>query len=282
VNLTKADATFDIYTHVANMVREQLVAANDVDAMWWHNRLDRAMVKMPVMTFAYAVTEYGVTEHILDECKRRYGWEDGLAKKARDLARIIRQVCEELLPRPAAAMRYICELTDYCTERGKPLRWTSPTGVPIANRHYKPNTRDVEMPLRGVRVKYRVADGWSSDIIEDEARNAAAANFVHSRDASHLIRSVNTAVGEGITNVVCVHDCFGTTAPHSHHFQQIIRREMVLMYVGALFPDPRRPSLGHNPLAQLRAWNAGEDFPPPPEQGTLDPTEVGYAEYTFK
>jgi len=85
-------------------------------------------------------------------------------------------------------------------------------------------------------------------------------------------------------------------------FREIINREMTLMYVGRLVryassgeglglrglappEDPRwrqPPSLSHNPLAQLRAWNAGEDYPPAPEQGTLDPAEVGKAKYTFR
>lgn len=138
------------------------------------------------------------------------------------------------------------------------------------------------MKVAGVRVEYTVADGWSSDILKDKARSSAPANFVHSRDAAHLIRGVNGAVREGITNVVCVHDCFGTTAARSQRFQLILRRELALTYAGAIWPGPRRKSLSHNPLAQLRTWNAGEDYPPPPEQGTLDPIEVGNAEYPFK
>src|SRR5262249_45705419 len=133
------------------------------------------------------------------------------------------------------------------------------------------------------------------------ARICARVNFVHTRDTAYLIRVANGGVSEGITNLVCVHDCFGTTAPRSQRFQHIIRRELALMYgtrlvryassgegLGAgLAPpeDPRwrqPPSLSHNPLAQLRAWNAGEGYPPPPEQGTLDPIEVTNAEYTFK
>jgi len=199
-------------------------------------------------------------------------------------------------------MEYICGLTDHCTKRGRPLRWFSPTGLPIANRYYKSNTSTVEMKLRGVRVRYRVADGWSSDIVKRKARDSAPANFVHSRDAAHLIRSVNAAVREGITSVVCVHDCFGAIAPRSQRFQNIIRAELALMYVGGavryatseeglgikgLAPpeEPRwrqPPSMSHNPLAQLRAWNADENYRPPPPQGSLDPTSVAYAEYTFR
>src|SRR5262249_44033782 len=151
-------------------------------------------------------------------------------------------------------------------ERGEPLCWINPTGLPIGNRYYRSNTRTVEMKLRGVRAESRIADGYSSDIKKADACDAAPANFVHSRDAAHLIRSVNGAVSDDITNVVCVHDCFGTTAPQSQRLQQILRRELTLMYVGRIihhsdFP----PSLSHNPLAQLRAWNAGEDYPHPPE-----------------
>ena len=303
VNLTDADEIFDLYKTVEDGVRERLKASDDDEARWWlaRDRLSRALIKTPAMAFSYGITESGAMGKIVDEYKRLLGWEDGLGQMAYYLACLVRQVSHEMLPRPAAAMEYMRGLADYCTEQGKALHWISPTGLPIGNRYYKSNTSTVEMKIRGVRVRYRVADGWSSEIIRREARNSAAANFVHSRDAAHLIRSVNGAVSDDITNLVCVHDCFGTTAPCSQRFQHIIRRELALMYAGravryassgeglgaGLAPpeDPRwrqPPSLSHNPLAQLRAWNAGEDYPPPPEQGTLDPIEVTNAEYTFK
>src|SRR5262249_55446293 len=148
------------------------------------------------------------------------------SQKARYLARLIIEVCCEVLPRPAAAMEYIQGLADYCTKQGKPLHWVSRTGLPIGNRYYKSNISTLEMKVRGVRVRYRVADGWSSEIVGHEARNSAAANFVHSQDAALLIRSANAAVREGITNVVCVHDCFGSTAPRMERFREIINREL--------------------------------------------------------
>ena len=286
-------AIYDLYSTVEERVRERLAGTDDVEAQWWldHDRpgtnsprLSRALIKRPVMTFSYGVTESGAKDQIIDEYKKQHCWEDGLSQRARYLARLILRVAREELPRPAGAMKYIRRLTDHCTRRGEPLRWLSPTGLPIGNRYYKSNTSTVEMKIRGVRVEYRVADGWSSDIMKGNARNSAAANFVHSRDAAHLIRSVNAAVREGITSVVCVHDCFGTTAPRMERFREIVNRELALMYAGRVVAHAPGlpPSLSHNPLAQLRAWNAGEDYPPPPEQGTLDPIEVGNAKYTFK
>jgi DNA-directed RNA polymerase, mitochondrial len=285
------DAIYDLYSTVEERVRERLAGSDDVEAQWWLDHrpgtssphLSRALIKRPVMTFSYGVTESGAKDQIIDEYKKQHRWEDGLSQKARYLARLILRVAREELPRPAGAMKYIRRLTDHCTKQSLPLRWSSPTGLPIGNRYYKSNTSTAEMKIRGVRVEYRVADGWSSEIMKDNARNSAAANFVHSRDAAHLIRSVNAAVREGITSVVCVHDCFGTTAPRMERFREIINRELMLMYAGRLAHAPGlSPSLSHNPLAQLRAWNAGEDYPPPPEQGALDPIEVGNAKYTFK
>jgi DNA-directed RNA polymerase, mitochondrial len=306
VNLTDADEIFDLYKTVEGEVRERLKASDNDEAGWWlaQDRLSRVLVKQPVMTFSYGVTESGAKDQIVDAYKKQHCWEDGLSQKARYLARLIIEVCCEVLPRPAAAMEYIQGLADYCTKQGKPLHWVSRTGLPIGNRYYKSNISTVEMKIRGVRVRYRVADGWSSEIVGHEARNSAAANFVHSQDAALLIRSANAAVREGITNVVCVHDCFGSTAPRMERFREIINRELGLMYAGRLVryasyaegvalglpglapPDDPRwrqpPSLSHNPLAQLRALNAGEGYPPPPEQGTLDPIEVGNAKYTFR
>src|SRR5262249_37706207 len=273
VNLTDVDEIFDLYRTVKDRVCERLKASDDDEARWWlaRDRLSRVLVKQPVMTFSYGVTESGAKDQIVDAYKKQHCWEDGLSQKARYLARLILKVSREMLPRPAAAMEYMQGLADYCTKQAKPLHWISPTGLPIGNRYYKSNTSTVEMKIRGVRVSYRVADGWSSKIVRGEARNSAPANFVHSQDAAHLIRSVNGAVSE-IAKLVCVHDCFGTTAPRSQRFQHIIRRELALMYgprlvryassgeglgLRGLAPpeDPRwrqPPSL--SPLAQLPAW----------------------------
>jgi DNA-directed RNA polymerase len=215
VNLTDADEIFDLYRTVEDRVRERLAESDDVEAGWWldRDRLSRALIKTPAMAFSYGITESGAMKKIVEEYKRSFGSEDGLAKRAYYLACLVLQVSCEMLPRPAAAMEYMRGLTDYCTEQGKPLHWISPTGLPIGNRYYKSNTSTVEMKIRGVRVSYRVADGWSSEIVRRAARNSAPANFVHSQDAAHLMRSVNAAAQNGITNVVCVHDCFGSTAP---------------------------------------------------------------------
>jgi hypothetical protein len=82
-----------------------------------------------------------------------------------------------------------------------------------------------------------------------------------------LVLSVNAAVNDGIVDIAVVHDCFAAPAPQVQRFQQIIRREMALMY--------------HcfDVLARLR--DGCESAIGLPETGNLDLLEIQVAEYPF-
>jgi DNA-directed RNA polymerase len=219
------------------------------------------------MTFSYGVTRHGAKNQIVAAYREEHD-ERVPYRYASYLADLVIAVTRDMLPRPAAAMDFIRSIAGRCADRNLPMTWISPTGLPISNRYYEPTVKDVEMKLRRERVTYRIAVGWGSKIVKRDAMNAAPANFVHSYDASHLVRSVNEAVGgkfgdsqpRGISNIMVIHDCYGTTAPRVKEFQQIIRREMSLLYV-------------ENVLAKLLAYNGINDLTVP-ERGKLDPIEV--------
>src|SRR5262249_45595431 len=127
----------------------------------------------------------------------------------------------------------------------------------------------VERRGGGERVAGKKADGSEPETLRTKARNAAAANFVHSLDATHLILSVNAAHVAGIHNVVTVHDCYGTTAPRVMEFQQIVRSEMSKMY--------RRNDV----LTDLWAQNGAPNDIVPPEAGGLNPLAVAFGSYVL-
>jgi DNA-directed RNA polymerase len=60
--------------------------------------------------------------------------------------------------------------------------------------------------------------------------DSIAPNFVHSLDAAHLVRVVNACAADGINDILTVHDSFAVHAPHAVQLNQIIRREMGMMY----------------------------------------------------
>src|SRR5262249_52986086 len=62
------DAIYDLYETVEKRVRERLAESGDAEAGWWLDRdrpgtnrprLSRTIIKQPVMTFSYGVTESG-------------------------------------------------------------------------------------------------------------------------------------------------------------------------------------------------------------------------------
>ena len=113
-------------------------------------------------------------------------------------------------------------------------------------------------------MRHRYADGWSDEIIRDEAIDGAVPNFTHSMDAAHLIfivlmltepwRLLKTS-----GNVVTVHDCFACHAPDADNLKAAIRETLWMMYrPHAPVPKHGLPSVSpdRNHLADLRNVNS--------------------------
>jgi DNA-directed RNA polymerase len=290
VNLADENAPNDVYSKIAERVVAALAAAsaagsNDPEieaARWWIEQLGdkkqaRRIVKRPAMTYAYSATIEGMAEHIEGEypaCarprrKRRRHWlakKPRPSKKALCLARAVRTACAEELRGPALVMRFIRNVAKHCNDREEDLHWTSPTGFPVFNRYREKKTKRVDLILRGKRVTRKVTIGEEAKILKREAIDSSAPNFVHSMDAAHLVRLVNASVSEDIGDIVTVHDSFSCHAPYAVRFNQIIRRELAIMYDC------------DDPLGALARENGVNEKPP---SGTLDPLDVQKFEYCW-
>ena len=216
------------------------------------------------MTFSYSVTKYGMVQQLVEVYRERCANNAPTDANAWYLAGLIEDVAKELLPRPAAAMEYIRGLAAREAEKDQPLRWTSPTGFPCRNAYYRPNVRVVHLECRGEYCRLSVGDGFKPGILKGDAMDAAAPNFVHSLDASHLIRVVNAATAAGITSMATVHDSFACVAPQASELRQIILREFAAMYEQDMLDKLRK---------------SARSSQPPPRKGTLDPKEVLNADY---
>jgi hypothetical protein len=276
VNLTNSDKPHDVYERVAKRVKSNIQNESGNWAVWWRTRFElwddrkiRKLLKAPAMTYAYNVSDYGMADQIIEAFSEISN--EALDKRAaKYLAEKTREATEQLLPGPADVMKYIIGIAAHCADDDRPMEWTSPTGFPVSIRHQSAKTKRVRLVANGRPVEYLVAYDCHPGILKKKATDAAAPNVVHSLDASHLILSVNAAVSDGITDIVTVHDSFSCLAPHAQRFNQIIRRELGLMYHC------------HHPLRQLRDGNIrNADALPLPDYGDLDPLAVQDAEYPW-
>jgi hypothetical protein len=243
-------------------------------ACWWRERFAtleprnrRKLLKQPIMTFAYSVTDYGATRQI---AKVYESFPKG-AKPPNGafiyLARKVREACEQVLHGPKRVMDYICEVTEHCAGQGRFLEWTSPSGFPVSNRYQVPNIVTVTCRRGSVRVAdHNIADGVTDQINHSKVKAAAAPNFVHSLDSAHLVKVVNAAASEGI-DLLTVHDCFYCLAPQATRLHDIILAELIDLY------------RNNDPLAELRSRNVSDpDILPVPPKGVFVTIGKGWVE----
>jgi hypothetical protein len=259
----------DIYKRVADRVETNLLADRHDPisrVLLEHKSHLRNLCKEPVMTLMYGVTKPGMLDQIIERAEK-----DGLilppgaALRLRD--HVWKAIGETLSP-AIETREFIQNIAEHRLPDA--LEWTTPSGFPVANRYLKPrmSTKDrVVLPFLGQKVI--IADEYTDKPRRKKTINSAVANFAHSLDAAHLVRSVNSAAAQGIANILTVHDCYATLAPDTALFAKIRRFEFAEMY-------------RNNPLVDLWRRNVA----PGPneltliEMGDLNPFMVTFSEYS--
>jgi DNA-directed RNA polymerase, mitochondrial len=312
VNLTKNSAPSDLYQVVANEVLKLLkedaatgtvvvkknkkgqkyTVGNKGLARLWMDYLDKAdvrkVVKRNVMTYFYGSTLFGLAEQhekeVMDKLtqevatgkRERHPFEDTQWAATKFFAKKVRCSIEEVAPLPAKAMKFLRKIARALGDENKPVRWTTPTGLPWINRYHEETDKHVRLWLHDKGVYFARYYVPSEPIDNTKSANGAAPNFVHACDAAHLMRVVNHAAHEGITSLATVHDSFGCLANRAGKFRQIIREEFVRMYeehdVLAEILEQAKRDLPKKNLAKL---------PELPKYGMFDLRSVLNAEYAF-
>ena len=266
----KVDKTQDVYEIVAARGLTNLSADRDdpLTEFWIdHQHYLRDLLKRPIMTLPYGATKRGMLDQI-EEKAEEFGLTlpSGAAAKLRDH---VWRAIKEKLPGARRVCEYIQDVAQHCLRRNSFMEWTTPSGLPVANRYLLSRTSPkdrVVLPFLGEKVT--IADEYTDKPRRRKTKNSAVANVTHSMDASHLVLSVNAAAAEGI-QALTIHDCFGSLAPDVMRFAQIRRTELAHMYQF------------YCPLTRLRAENIplGTNDMSPPDFGNLNVFAVTFSEY---
>ena len=296
VNLVPNETPQDVYQRVADAVtlRVQQQAAGtgeqcEIAQRCLNYGITRTLVKRATMTFAYSSKKFGMAQQFKEDLMRPLETEvlagdrdehpfgdDNGREAAKYLASHVYDAITEIVTKPAQAMGFLQSLARAAAHESKPLRWTTPTGLPWVNAYYEPNYIRVKLWLHDSAVTLRVADGNKKEIDKNKAANGVAPNFVHACDAAHLMLTVNRCVEHGITNIATVHDSFGCLAPQAARFNEIIREQFVRMYND------------HDVLAEVLAQSKCDltqhnwhRLPEVVDRGSLNITEVRNATFAF-
>jgi DNA-directed RNA polymerase len=295
VNLTDGELPQDVYETVAAKVRSRIEADKDnpLAAICLAYGIDRKLVKRNVMTYSYSSKKFGMSQQHMEDLMRPLDFKvlDGELKAhpfafdgdvragssaAKYLAMHVYEAIEEVVTKPAQAMAFLQKCARALAHEGKPLEWTTPTGLPWSNRYHVAQIKKITLWMHDVSIQVNLAVGDQKEIDKDKSANSVAPNFVHACDAAHLMLTVNAANAEGIAQIATVHDSFGCLAPYATRFNAIIREQFAAMYEQN---DVLAQAL-ERATSALSVHNR-ERLPELVEHGSLNINEVINARYAF-
>ncbi len=297
VNLLPTETPGDIYSTVADITKKRIEAdlsshlpQTSLATLCLDYGITRSLVKRNVMTYSYSSNKFGMTNQHRDDTmaplehkvlsgelsSHPFGADNGW-KAARYLAGHVYSAIEQVVSRPADAMRFLRSIARALGHEGKPVVWHTPLGFPVVLSYPRSKVEEIRLYLhnKGVRNVHRVsAQEDTVGIDKNRAANAIAPGFVHSLDACHLQMVVNACADEGITNLALVHDSFGCLPSDAEAVRAIIVKEFHRMYTeNDVLADIREEA-----LAQI---DNKLRIPDVPEYGNLDLTQILEADYAF-
>ncbi|MGL5515066.1 MAG: DNA-directed RNA polymerase [Sporomusa sp.] len=263
-------------------------------ASWDAIGITRSLTKKPVMTLPYGSTRITCRESVadylvdLEEKEARqaaaegrginpihpFGADEGQMSEGQALnymTALIWPSISEVVKAPIVAMKMIRQLARFAAKRNEGLEYPLPTGFILKQRIMATEMLVVKTQLMGrIEMSLQV----DTDIVDESAMmGAAAPNFVHGHDASHLILTICDMVDKGITSIAVIHDSFGTHADRTGDLRDSLKGQMVEMYNHT------------NALQSLLSvhedrWMVDTGIVVP-EQGDFDVTEILKSDYCF-
>ncbi|MBU4567024.1 MAG: hypothetical protein KKE29_20095 [Proteobacteria bacterium] len=282
VNLIPAETPQDIYQVVADKTIEKLkgkaTKGDQLAANWLAFGIDRKCTKRPVMVLPYGAKPYSCRRYILDymrdkiEAKGFNPFGDDLFPAAAYLADIVWDAIGATVVAAREAMDWLVEASRVASKEGLPLTWTTPTGFPVLQAYKAFDLRLVKTVVGDpVYIKIPVA---RDEINKRKQASGVSPNYVHSLDASHLMKTICLSLDRGVSCFGMVHDSYATHAADAPVLADCLRQAFIDMYgssdvladfareISAVLPD-------------------GVELPPLPPKGNLCLDSVAEAGYFF-
>ena len=241
VNLTPTVEKSDVYSEVAQIVNVELQKnlkeggdEGKYAKAWLKVRVDRKICKRNVMTFCYGATRNGFTqqliEHIMKEGIRLDDINDEF-KACNYLAGVNWGAISKTLVKSVEGMKLLQKIGFFMASLGLDIQWNNEVGLRVTQVYPKTISKQIKTWWGGTLLKPRFIKpdiSGKRDCVGN--RNGIAPNYIHSLDASHLMKTAIAAHKEGIRAFSFIHDSFGTHAADMQVMSRILRETFVEMY----------------------------------------------------
>ena len=278
VNLVECERPADVYRLVRDEADELLVEKHsfkeDQLATQWLNSgyVTRKMVKRPVMTYPYGMTQFGMADAIKSELPGSA--EDISRNKAcRYLANTILAALKTTVVGAYDTMKYLRKIAEVQVKQDPlPLVWVTPLGMPVVQVAWNFIARQIKAKLSGSTM-YPVIYFQGDKTQCEPSKNKLPPNYIHSLDATALMMTVNACVKQGVCDFGMVHDSYATLAADSSSMAAILRTQFYMLY--------SKPVLATFHSQMEEQYKGEQPLPQYPEAGEYDLRRVLQARYFF-
>lgn len=266
VNLEPSDRPSDVYTGVAEFVRDTVAreaAQGNPTAQLLDGKISRKIVKQTVMTNVYGVTFIGAVRQVRKQLVDHYPWfntEEKITGSVYVAGKIFEalstmftgaheiqywlgdcasRIVQSLSPEQIEdiAKEALSEGTSKTGGPGAKTKdpvqsfqttviWTTPLGLPVVQPYRTRKSRRIKTSLQDLSI----VDNNSEHVVSRRKQlQAFPPNFIHSLDATHMLLSANACRKAGLT-FSAVHDSFWTHAGDVDTMNQILREAFVRMH----------------------------------------------------
>lgn len=261
VSLINHEKPSDVYSKVRELVERQI----EYDAKLNPNskgyeklttsmakdlkgKISRKVVKQPVMTSVYGVTQFGIVDQVLDKLK-----DDTDLNRvprvyyglyiARHIKRAIRELfvkaheiqdwLDECAERICESVRWdvygdesVVKNKDFLKKFVTGMTWTTPLGLPVVQPYRKSPLMLIRTPLQTIALQNPYEYSW---INKAKQRSGIAPNYIHSLDSTHMLMTAHECIELGIT-FAAVHDSFWTHASTVPVMNRLLREQFVKLH----------------------------------------------------
>lgn len=232
VNLDASDKPNDVYGDIQDLVEQQ--RKHDADngmeiAKILAPYISRKVVKRPVMTSVYGVTNFGAKLQVEQVLKEMPGFPlEHLSEASLYVSQTTLQCLQKSFHSAKAIQDWLTQVSIGTTGiLKKHVEWVSPLGLPIVQPYEKM-----------VKILNLESKRYEKAVYPDSMknRNGFPPNYVHSLDSVHMMLTALHCMKANIT-FSSIHDCFWTHACDVGIMNKICREQFVALHSRPLLKE---------------------------------------------
>lgn len=272
VNLLRAAVPRDVYSGVAELVRERIATAareGNATARLLDGRITRKIVKQTVMTSVYGVTLVGAREQVRNRLREVPGFpQQRLWEASYYVARQTLSSLGDIFRGATDTMDWLAECAQLVSQNDSAVHWVTPLGLPVVQPYRKREARLVKTVVQKVLLEEQ---NDHLPVSKPRQKSAFPPNYIHSLDSSHMLMTAVECRRRGL-NFAAVHDSFWSNAAAVDEMNRVLRQRFVKLHSRDLLFELLEYFRLHFPQVQ---------FPAVPERGALDLARVLDSPYFF-